>query len=312
MSVPLFQQLDNTRYQHHTKLYTDGSHSPTLPSTAAAVYLPATATCKTWRLPAVTDVLTAELFAILQALTLLHTTLRQHPRAVIYTDSLSSLHLILSRHPPTSTNIVHTIQQTLLHLTTQGWEIVLQWVPSHTNIRGNEIADSAAKMALTEVNITPLPLPYSTAKRLISRTCHTAWDTTLRDTLRLTTMGHYRSDSSPQPWIRQTSRVLDVALTRLRLGHTRLNAHLHRLNLAPDPYCPWCRGEEDTIQHYMIHCPRFHSHRVQLRSQLHTLNIHTFDLPTLLAATGVPPQQQPTVIRLTCAFLRKTRQLPRL
>ncbi|KAG0711443.1 hypothetical protein GWK47_020602 [Chionoecetes opilio] len=48
-------------------------------------------------------------------------------------------------------------------------------------------------------------------------------------------MSQYRIDSSPHPWIRQTSRVLDVALTRLRIGHASLTAHLHRLNLTPDP-----------------------------------------------------------------------------
>ncbi|MPC92177.1 hypothetical protein E2C01_087251 [Portunus trituberculatus] len=53
-------------------------------------------------------------------------------------------------------------------------------------------------------------------------------------------MGQYCHNSSPQPWVRQQSRALDVALTRLRLGHTTLNAHLHRLHLAPDPHCPWC------------------------------------------------------------------------
>ncbi|KAG0729689.1 NEDD8-conjugating enzyme Ubc12 [Chionoecetes opilio] len=52
--------------------------------------------------------------------------------------------------------------------------------------------------------------------------------------------------------------------------------------------------------------PRFHSHRVVLRSQLLALNITTFDLPTLLAAAGVRPSRQHDAIRPTCAFLRKT------
>ncbi|MPC91706.1 hypothetical protein E2C01_086762 [Portunus trituberculatus] len=108
------------------------------------------------------------------------------------------------------------------------------------------------------------------------------------------------------------SRVLDVAVTRLRLGHTRLTAHLHRLHLSPDPYCPWCRTAPETIEHFLLHCPRFHSHRVVLRSRLLALDVTTFDLPTLLSAAGVHPSRQPTVIRLTCAFLRKTDQLSRL
>ena len=127
-------------------------------------------------------------------------------RSVIYTDSCSSLHLLLSRHPLTSTNLVHSIQQALINLTTQGWEVTLQWVPSHRNIKGNEIADAAAKMALTEVNITPLPLPLSTAKGFISQTCYSTWDNTLNNALRATSMGQYRTSSSPQLWIRQTFR----------------------------------------------------------------------------------------------------------
>ncbi|KAG0728837.1 hypothetical protein GWK47_031657 [Chionoecetes opilio] len=62
----------------------------------------------------------------------------------------------------------------------------------------------------------------------------------------------------------------------------------------------------ETIEHFLLQCPRFHSHRVVLQSQLLALNVTTFDLPTLLAAAGVHPSRQHAVIRLTCAFLRKT------
>ncbi|KAG0711623.1 Cytochrome b-c1 complex subunit Rieske, mitochondrial [Chionoecetes opilio] len=66
-------------------------------------------------------------------------------------------------------------------------------------VGGNEVADSAARMALTDVNTTPFPLPLSVAKRLISRVCRSTWNNTLGDTLRITSMGQYRNDSSPQP-----------------------------------------------------------------------------------------------------------------
>ncbi|KAG0715254.1 hypothetical protein GWK47_012351 [Chionoecetes opilio] len=73
---------------------------------------------------------------------------------------------------------------------------------------------SHSQIALSYVSITPLPLLLSTAKRLISQVCHSTWDTSLGDALHATTMGYYHSDF-PHPWIRQTSRVLDVALTCL-------------------------------------------------------------------------------------------------
>ena len=72
-------------------------------------------------------------------------------------------------------------------------------------------------------------------------------------------------------------RFLDQQMTRL-----------HRLHLSPDPYCPWCRTVPETVEHLLMQCPRFHSHRTTLRSQLLALGVNTFDLPTtLLAAAGV-------------------------
>ncbi|MPC53300.1 hypothetical protein E2C01_047189 [Portunus trituberculatus] len=58
--------------------------------------------------------------------------------------------------------------------------------------------------------------------------------------------------------------------------------------------------------------PRFHSQHTALRSRLSALAITTLDLPTLLAASGIHPSWQPAVLHLTCAFLRKTGQLPHL
>ncbi|XP_045127737.1 uncharacterized protein LOC123514153 [Portunus trituberculatus] len=181
-----FQQLDRSIYHHHLKIYTDGSRDASLPSSAAAIYDANTAICKTWRLPEYTDVLTTELFALLQALIYLRTS---HPKSmvVIYTDSRSSLSLLLSRQPSSATTLVHSIQNIFLHLLNTGWDITFQWLHS--------------------------------AKRLLSRLCHSSWDSSLNNALRVTSMGLYHSDSSPQPWVRKQSRILDVALTRLRLGH---------------------------------------------------------------------------------------------
>ncbi|XP_045127733.1 uncharacterized protein LOC123514149 [Portunus trituberculatus] len=191
-----FQQLDRSIYHHHLKIYTDGSRDASLPSSAAAIYDASTAICKTWRLPEYTDVLTTELFALLQALIYLRTS---HPKSmvVIYTDSRSSLSLLLSRQPSSATTLVHSIQNTFLHLLNTGWDITFQTV-------------------------------------------------------------------------------------------------------------------EETIEHFLLHCPRFHSHRVVLRDHLAALGVSTYDLPTLLAAAGAHSSHQAAVLRLTCVFLKKCGQLPRL
>ncbi|MPC48191.1 hypothetical protein E2C01_041958 [Portunus trituberculatus] len=78
-----------------------------------------------------------------------------------------------------------------------------------------------------------------------------------------------------------------AAIAHLRLGHTRLRAHLHLLRLSPDLFCPWCRTTPKTIEHFLLRCLRFHFHTA-LHSQLSALAITTLDLPILLAASGVP------------------------
>ncbi|MPC09212.1 hypothetical protein E2C01_001815 [Portunus trituberculatus] len=78
-----------------------------------------------------------------------------------------------------------------------------------------------------------------------------------------------------------------------------------------DAAFPWCRTTPETIEHFLLHCPCFHSHHTALCSQLSALAITTLDLPTLLVASGTHLSCQPALLSLTCTFLRKTDQLPR-
>ncbi|KAG0727541.1 Leucine-rich PPR motif-containing protein, mitochondrial [Chionoecetes opilio] len=57
-------------------------------------------------------------------------------------------------------------------------------------------------------------------------------------------------------------------------------------------------------------CPCFHSHRVVLRPQLLTLNVTTFDLPTLLTAAGLPPGGSMLSGRIVCIWAHDTHGSP--
>ncbi|MPC80555.1 hypothetical protein E2C01_075135 [Portunus trituberculatus] len=45
-----------------------------------------------------------------------------------------------------------------------------------------------------------------------------------------------------------------AAITCLRLGHTTLSAHLNRLHLSPDHFCPWCRTTPEAMKHFLLQC----------------------------------------------------------
>ena len=57
------------------------------------------------------------------------------------------------------------------------------------------------------------------------------------------------------------SRKQQVILVRLRIGHNRLNSHMHRkLKLPPSPTCP-CGQEEQTTEHVRQRCPPSQSYQ---------------------------------------------------
>ncbi|MPC88270.1 hypothetical protein E2C01_083170 [Portunus trituberculatus] len=53
--------------------------------------------------------------------------------------------------------------------------------------------------------------------------------------------------------------ALDTAVTRLRIGHTRHNAYLHRLGMTDSSHCPWFLTQPDTPEHLLLQCPH-HTH----------------------------------------------------
>ncbi|KAF8231877.1 hypothetical protein L208DRAFT_1466842 [Tricholoma matsutake] len=44
-------------------------------------------------------------------------------------------------------------------------------------------------------------------------------------------------------------------LLQLRTGHIPLNKHLHWIQKAELPTCPCCHHHDETVAHYVLHCP---------------------------------------------------------
>ncbi|XP_069180130.1 uncharacterized protein [Procambarus clarkii] len=224
-----------------------------------------------------------ELFAILLALRLLRQV--SGPSAVVfYVDSITALHLISSRVHESIVILCHRSVENCLSVT-PGWSIYLQWVPLHVGIKGNEVADAAAGMAHALHDSTNVPLDLSEILPQLRAACLTSWEVMMEPALRFSSLAGLREDSSPRPWTRHHSRLLDTAITRLRIGHTCLAAHLYRLRLVDSPYCQWCPTQEDTVEH-LLYCPRFHSARVRLQSAVRRLNIPRLTVPVLLDGAG--------------------------
>ena len=92
-----FLQMHSSSYLNHTCVFTDRSHCPDTPATAASMYLPHSELCLIWRIPETTEITHAELFAIFKSCQYLRKL--YHEKIVIYTDSKLAIQLLLSAKP---------------------------------------------------------------------------------------------------------------------------------------------------------------------------------------------------------------------
>ena len=125
---------------------------------------------KTTRLPNKSSIFRAELHAISLALAAIRRS--KEKNFIIFSHSMSSLEAISGLK--LEIDIVQNIIKDYTHLANNGKTIILCWIPSHVNIRGNERADAAAKSALSQP-VTNMKLPARELLPRVSNFCLDEW-----------------------------------------------------------------------------------------------------------------------------------------
>ena len=243
------------------------------------------------RLPENTSVFNAELFAILRAMQFIRS--RRVPKAVICGDSKSALQS-LQRNGNFRT-IQQLIRQLLHCADVNHQEIRFMWTPSHVGICGNEKADRRAKQALRREEITDFPLDHRDFLPQLHRAVVMFFQRTWYRS-RYTFLKHIKPDVGEWSTSHRKSRREEVAMARLRIGHTRLT-HSSLLQGDPRLMCPTCNTAL-TVMHVLIECREYAQERRTLRNHCNTSGI-PFDLPHLLG-------DEPTLTKLLCVYLRET------
>ena len=114
------------------------------------------------------------------------------------------------------------------------WEVLLQWVPTHCGLTGNERADRIAKRAAelyqSTVPIEPRAITHAAAK-LARRNWRMSWPDGLYREI-------YGNNALPGP-ISSTSREFAVDVHQLRAGHwSGSTQYMHRIGSHPTDTCP--------------------------------------------------------------------------
>jgi ribonuclease HI len=233
-------------YKDFVQIFTDGSK---VSNAVGSAFISGSNISHGFKLNSQASIVTAELYALLQALT--HVVSHREEKAfLVCSDSFSSLQAIDTLYSPHT--LVQGIHSLLASLSTKGVRVVFCWVPGHVGIQGNELADVAAKAATEKDFIHNDRLPFNDLKNifksLFKKKFQDLWEMENNNKLK-------EVKGSINPWdssIRPTRRE-EVVLTRLRIGHTLFShAYLFSQDKIP-PRCDTC-NEVQSVRHLLVEC----------------------------------------------------------
>lgn len=247
-----YQQLFRELIQslpHHIAIYTDGSKTEN--STGSAFITPNSTHKK--KLHHLCNIYSAELNSIASALHFSMTNLQTN-NIVIISDSISAiqgLNKMYSHHP-----IIQRIHEYLTMLNQISKTVHFIWAPGHVGIVGNEMADQAAKAALSlpgrgTAILTPQELARP-LKEVIDKRWQAMWEESPASKLK-----HIKKEVKPWVSSNRSKRREEVAIARLRLGHTRMT-HVYLFNREAPPICPKCDNCL-TVRHIFEECHYYKS-----------------------------------------------------
>lgn len=272
LRIDILQELNYT-YNGWHKLFTDGSKSSQI---GAAFYDATTKTSGCFKLVSNVSIMTAELYAISEALS--YVAAFQHVNIVIFTDSKSALqHLARCASGQRGVSIAFAVLRKIHTILLNNINLVLQWIPSHIGLKGNEEADRLAKIAATsgiEVYILPV---FSEILPKFKNYCYNEWKEMFKSKDKGLWYKTIQSEPPRVPWFSdfKVSRRMLVTSFRIRSGHMPLRAFAYLMKKVESPYCLVCDNKVEDVYHLLTECVRNESERSALYSKL---NINKLDV----------------------------------
>lgn len=250
-------QTIHDKYSDFYKIYTDGTKCNT--GTGFGFYDPQTLISVSHKLNPLFTIANAELIGILEAIK--YANEKGKKKICILTDSKSGCQMILNCRK-LENYIVNEIYIFLEK--TDISKVVIQWIPSHTGILGNERADTAAKLSLNRQTVLPFGLTLGDVILACKNLILEDWNRKYKIISEDKGINHFKilSSVSDKPWFYQMPfNTIDVIrLSRVRSLHTATKERLHSWGLIASSLCDSCNIVED-LPHILFDCTKYNSIR---------------------------------------------------
>ena len=158
---------------------------------------------------------------------------------LICTDSQSLCMALRSFNPETD-----VIRETLKDF---NGSVIIQWIPGHSMIPGNELADFAAKEASNQI-APGRPITLRSANMQIRE----AFKDNIKHDRTRKIYSAFNMDTEKE----LQTRKEQVTIAQLRSGkHRALMSYMNQIDGDVSSKCPRCNEEDHTVEHWFLKCP---------------------------------------------------------
>ncbi|XP_045761310.1 uncharacterized protein LOC123864731 [Maniola jurtina] len=257
------EKLLYDRYNSFYKLYTDGSKD--VAGSGAAIFDPQAEISMKFKIESNINIMHTELIAISECLSYILSL--EGDKFVILSDSKSALlHLARLTSNIRGYPIAYDILDSICKINNNNKTVIIQWLPSHVGIMGNEEADTAAKRAISDgIPYDCIPLPNEILIKF-KQECVVEWQEYFDERSRVKGIWYKTIVCQlPRcPWFAESKfkRAEIITLLRLRSGHIPSNKFKFMVKRSSTQNCIECGNTQvDDVFHLLMECARNGSKR---------------------------------------------------